>query len=178
MRACLKTAERRGQTPVLLEDSQKGDRPRRFETGFSKIDERSAAQRHTKFESDRIVTPAFIYDEGALGEALRVGRALADQASCRLLFPLKTCSTGHVLEIIAQEADGFACSSVFEAALARSLARDGMSVHMTSPGIRPSDVGELGELCDCISFNTLGQYHRFKDGLPAHVRAGLRVNPQ
>jgi len=30
-RSCLKTAQRRGQTPVLLEDAQKGDRPHSFE---------------------------------------------------------------------------------------------------------------------------------------------------
>ena len=42
--------------------------------------------------------------------------------------------------------DGFATSSLFESRLAREVIGSQGTVHVTTPGFRPGEVSELGEL--------------------------------
>jgi carboxynorspermidine decarboxylase len=50
------------------------------------------------------------------------------------------------------------------------------SVHLTSPGIRASDFPEISGNCDYISFNSLGQYLRYRQWTK-NLNCGLRINP-
>ncbi|CAH2791320.1 MAG: Rieske [2Fe-2S] family domain / Carboxynorspermidine decarboxylase (EC [uncultured Caballeronia sp.] len=57
---------------------------------------------------DAIDTPAFVYDERVLRDALSSMRALLGDTGCRLLYPLKPFSHAGALECIAPHVDGFA----------------------------------------------------------------------
>ena len=122
-------------------------------------------------------TPAFVYDEQAIIERCEYLRQLTDDAGCNLLFTLKPLTLVGVLETIAPYVDGFSTSSLFEATLARSIIRKEGTVHVTTPGLKPSEVGRLGELCDYISFNSVSQWRRHGEEFGGQVKCGLRINP-
>ena len=127
---------------------------------------------------DGLETPAFVYDEEAIVQRCEYLRRMADAAHCRLLYSLKPLTLVEVLRLIAPYVDGFSVSSLFEAALARSVADGRRTVHLTTPGLKPFEIGALAELCDYISFNSLTQWHRHRDELGGRLNCGLRINPQ
>ena len=123
-------------------------------------------------------TPAFIYDEAGILRLLRKAADVRQRSGCRLLFAVKSFCFRDALELMAPHLDGFAASSLFEAKLARSVLRDRGAVHFTTPGLRPRDAGELGPLCDYVTFNSVGQWHAWRDALRPAAGCGLRVNPE
>ncbi len=126
-------------------------------------------------------TPAFVYDEAAIKRLLEYAQLVRSRTDCQVLYSLKPLSLPELLEFMAPQLDGFAISSPFEARLARSALdrreKGSGTLHLTSPGIRPNDVAELGKTCDYISFNSVGQWNRHRTALEGKVSCGLRVNP-
>lgn len=125
-----------------------------------------------------ITTPAFVYDEGVLHGLLDHAQALRNDGHCRLLFAIKSFSFADALRVMAPRLDGFAVSSLYEARLARSVVSLGGSIHITTPGLRDHEVGDIGSLCDFISFNSLNQWDMFRDRVKGGTSCGIRVNPQ
>lgn len=130
------------------------------------------------FQSQELLTPAFIYDEGELLRALCVVRELAEGASCRILYSLKASSIHGVLEVISGEVQGFGCSSLFEAVLARELSGGHQTVHYTSPGVREAELPKLAEVCDYLTINSISQWDRFRAKVESKTSWGIRVNPK
>ena len=127
---------------------------------------------------DAISTPAFVYDERAIDRLLDYAAPLRASARCDVLFAVKSFSFAPALSVMAPRLDGFAVSSLFEARLARSVLGDSGSVHITTPGLRPHELDEIGALCDQIAFNSLGQWDSMTPRLAGRASCGLRVNPQ
>ena len=129
-------------------------------------------------KSARLETPAFVFDVTTLREDAGEVRALVCDRHTHLLFALKSYSIAAGLEYIASDVSGFAVSSLFEARLARNiLGREG-SVHLTTPGLRSEEIGEISELVDYLSFNSLHQWQRYRDRVRGRLSSGLRINPQ
>ena len=135
---------------------------------------------------DRVDTPAFVYDESAIHRLLGYAAPLRKDGRCRLLFAIKSFSFAPALRVMTPLLDGFAVSSLYEARLARSVI-DGYgdscgsgeaSVHITTPGLRGSETGEIGSLCDYVSFNSLSHWDMYSGKLKGQANCGLRVNPQ
>ncbi len=127
-------------------------------------------------------TPAFIYDERAIHRLLGYAAPLRKAGLCRLLFAIKSFSFAPALRVMAPRLDGFAVSSLYEARLARSVL-DGCglaegTVHITTPGLRGGETGEIGSLCDYVSFNSLNHWNMYQGLLKDRANCGLRVNPQ
>ncbi|HEV3122699.1 MAG TPA: hypothetical protein VGY53_12380, partial [Isosphaeraceae bacterium] len=108
-----------------------------------------------------VETPALVIDEGVVLDSLEVALRLRSQGGFRLLYALKPLACAFVLELMKPHVDGFAASSLFEARLARSVINDSGTVHITTPGFRPNEIGSLDNLCDYVTFNSLEQYDRF-----------------
>ena len=125
-----------------------------------------------------IGTPAFVYDERAIHRLLDYAAPLRASAQCEVLFAVKSFSFAPALRLMASRLDGFAVSSLFEARLAWSVLGDSGSVHITTPGLRSSELDEIGALCDQIAFNSLGQWDSMSPQLSGSASLGLRVNPQ
>lgn len=130
------------------------------------------------FQSLPLITPAFVYAEGSITNALHKLKNMAGTSGCKVLYSLKAFAMIDALRLMVPMLDGFAASSLFEAQLARDILTGEGTVHMTSPGIRPDEVNDLTRLCDYISFNSLSQWHRFGRLAGERVNCGLRVNPQ
>ena len=127
---------------------------------------------------DEITTPAFVYDEGDLHRRLDQANPLRADGHCQVLFAIKSFSFADALSLMAPRLDGFAVSSLYEARLARSVVSQGGSVHITTPGLRGSEIDEIGSLCDFVSFNSLNQWDMFRDRVKSGSSCGIRVNPQ
>lgn len=127
---------------------------------------------------DSLTTPAYVYDLSAVKRALESARALYKGTGFQVLFSLKACSLRPLLELIAEQADGFAVSSFFEAKLAREVLANQGDVHFTSTGLTKRDVGPISETVDYLSFNSLGQFEHFSDVMNGGPKQGLRINPQ
>ena len=125
-----------------------------------------------------IITPGFVYDEGAILGSLSKLSRIRDKSGCKILFPLKPFAFADALSLMSAHVDGFSASSLFEAKLAREVLGDQKSVHLTTPGLRPDEINEISELCDYISFNSLSQWERLKERMFNQVSCGLRLNPQ
>ena len=125
-----------------------------------------------------ISTPAFVYDERAIHRLLDHVQPLREGGLCQVLFAVKSFSFASALGLMAPRLDGFAVSSLYEARLARSVAGDKGSVHLTTPGLRPEELEEIGGLCDQVALNSLGQWDRHFPRLKGAANCGLRVNPQ
>ena len=123
-------------------------------------------------------TPAFIYDSGEIQRLLDQTAALRHVSGCRVLFSLKPLPYPAALRQMKPSLDGFAVSSLFEARLASEVLRGDGSLHITTPGFRPGDIGEVASLCDFVSFNSLGQWQAHGDVVRRTASPGLRVNPQ
>jgi len=126
---------------------------------------------------DDVNTPALVYDEGEILRVLGVAESLQRETGCRMLYSLKPLPLPPVLKLMAPRLSGFAVSSVFEARLARSVVGESSFIHFTSPGIRLQDASELADLCDCVSFNSLGQWRNTGAHFDGRASPGLRVNP-
>jgi carboxynorspermidine decarboxylase len=109
--------------------------------------------------------------------AMQTVTRVRNAAVCRVLYALKPLAHPAVLRTMIGHVDGFACSSLFEARLARSILGTRGSVHITSPGLRTDEAETLGSLCDHVVFNSLGQALRLRSALPATARLGIRINP-
>ena len=123
-------------------------------------------------------TPAFIYEEStAIKAAMRLSR-LCSEAGCQLLYTLKPLNMAEVLELLRPHVAGFSASSLFEAITAREVISDQGSVHITTPGFRPDEIGRIAEICDYIAFNSLSQWVEFSRQAADKAKCGLRVNPK
>ena len=125
-----------------------------------------------------IPTPAFVVDERRVLRDLKSAAELRAAAGCKLLYALKPLGFEFVLQRMASRVDGFATSSLFESRLARSVLGERGTVHVTTPGYRPDEMAELGELCDHVTLNSLAQLRRFGRELDGPEQIGLRVNPR
>lgn len=123
-----------------------------------------------------LVTPAFVYDESQIIEKLELLAGVREQSGCHVLYSIKALSFAGLLETIAEYVGGFSVSSLFEARLAKEIIGEKGSIHLTSPGLRESDMQEIAEYCDYLSFNSLSQWQRCKPYVK-HRQCGLRINP-
>lgn len=125
-----------------------------------------------------VETPALVYDERALLRNLSDVASVTRAAGARLLFSIKSFPLTSALYAMAPHLDGLATSSLFEARLAREVLGTRGTVHITTPGLRPDEIGAVRKLCDYVTLNSLPQWARFGRELVESAKCGLRVNPQ
>jgi carboxynorspermidine decarboxylase len=136
------------------------------------------AENGSALKALEIETPAFVYDEQALLRNLSDISSITRAAGARLLFSIKSFPLTSALDAMVPRLDGFATSSLFEAMLGREVLDMQGTVHITTPGLRPDEIGAIRELCDYVTLNSLLQWTRFGGELVERAKCGLRVNPQ
>jgi carboxynorspermidine decarboxylase len=124
-----------------------------------------------------IPSPCYVCEEAKLEANLQLMQRVQAESGVDIILALKGFSMWSTFDLVGQYLKGCTASSVWEAKLAAF--EMGKEVHAYSPAYKPQDMDELLKLVNHISFNSLGQWQRYKDQtLAAGVSAGLRINPE
>lgn len=124
-------------------------------------------------------SPSYVIDLGLLKNNLEILDRVQKEADCTIILALKGYATFSTFPLIRKYLRGTTASSVNEALLGHN--EFGGEVHLYAPAYSESDIEQILPLANHISFNSLNQYHRFKDTLRTSKRSiecGLRINPE
>lgn len=124
-----------------------------------------------------IQSPAFILDESKLIKNLELIRSVKERAGVSIILALKGFSMWSVFPLVGKYLDGATASSLHEAMLIEE--HMGQKAHTYCAAYVPRDFEQLLGISKYISFNSLGEYERYKHYISQHpeVSFGLRVNP-
>lgn len=127
-----------------------------------------------------VKTPAYVVDTDALKRNLEVLSMVQREAGCKVLLAQKAFSMYHLYPLIGEYLSGTTASGLFEARLAHEHMGN-KEIHVYSPAYGSEEMKELVTFADHISFNSEGQYERFKPVIETagrHISCGLRINPE
>ncbi len=122
-----------------------------------------------------VPTPAFVYSETRLRQSRDLVQYIREATGSRILYAAKAMPFADILRFIGLPADGIAVSSLFEARLAHELLPQ-KQVHLTTPGLRSSEIREISEVCDFVSLNSINHVRVFAPQLRGNVSLGVRLN--
>ena len=132
---------------------------------------------------DKVPTPAYVVDEQALENNLRILQEVKDAAGCKILLAQKCFSMFAEYPLIGEYLDGATASGLFEAKLGHEEMKG--ENHVFSPAYRSEEIEELAAICDHVIFNSFSQLRRFGAKVKEIQRArgveygiGLRINPE
>ncbi|MCB1232748.1 MAG: carboxynorspermidine decarboxylase [Verrucomicrobiae bacterium] len=131
------------------------------------------------FAASGLDTPCYVLDQSAL---LRNGEILADvqrRTGARILLAQKAFACFPVYPKLRPFLSGTAASGLHEARLGAE--EFGGEVHVFSPAFKPAEIDALLEIADHLVFNSIGQWHRYRNVVrasPRPISSGLRINPE
>ncbi|MEP1447264.1 MAG: carboxynorspermidine decarboxylase [Paraglaciecola sp.] len=124
-----------------------------------------------------IPSPCYVCEEAKLEANLQIMRRVQQESGVEIILALKGFSMWSTFGLVKQYLQGSTASAVWEARLGKE--EIGKQVHAYSPAFKPNDINELVKLVNHISFNSLGQWNRYKQQvIQAGISPGLRVNPE
>ncbi len=136
-----------------------------------------------RFDPTRVATPAFVVDEGLLGDNLAILGRVKARTGCRILLALKCFAMFRVFPLLREILDGICASSPHEARLGRE--EFGREVHSFAAAYSGADIEQLALTSDHLVFNSFGQLERFRSLAEQTAQAagrklefGLRINPE
>lgn len=131
----------------------------------------------SKMQNLAIPSPCYVCDETKLKQNLLLMQEVQERSGVEIILALKGFAMWSMFPLVQQYLQGATASSVWEARLAKE--QMGKQVHAYSPAYKLQDIEQLVTLVDHISFNSLGQWQRYRDHVArAGISAGLRVNPE
>ena len=132
---------------------------------------------------DKVPTPAYVVDEQALENNLRILQQVKEAADCKILLAQKCFSMFAEYPLIGKYLDGATASGLYEARLGHEE-MEGEN-HVFSPAYRSEEIEEIAAICDHVIFNSFSQLRRFGGKVKAIQQArgieygiGLRINPE
>ncbi|EGN76264.1 carboxynorspermidine decarboxylase [Idiomarina sp. A28L] len=129
------------------------------------------------FLSPTIPSPCYVLEEQKLINNLKLMQRVQEQSGASIILALKGFSMWSSFPIVRQYLKGCTASSAWEAELAADTF--GTEVHAYSPAYKDYDIEVLLRHCTHISFNSINQWHRYRDQVAAKgVSMGLRINPE
>ena len=117
-------------------------------------------------------TPYFIMHQEKLATNLKRLKALEIQG-VHILHTLKSFNEPSILPLISKELSGMSISSKKELLMAQEAGAK--YIHLYVPAFKAQMIEEIAPQVNSISFNSLGQWERFKE-LPSSK--GIRINPK
>jgi carboxynorspermidine decarboxylase len=124
-----------------------------------------------------IPSPCYVLEENLLISNLELLKRVQKEAGIEIICALKGFSFYHEFPLVKQYLAGATASSLHEARLA--FEEMGVKPHVYSPAYLESEWAELSSYAGHITFNSLNQYHQYKErALAAGISCGLRINPE
>lgn len=133
---------------------------------------------------NELPTPFYVIYENRLRNNLRLITRVGREADVKIIMAFKANAVWRTFPIIREYVRAATASSLNELLLAREELGD--EVHSYCPAYTPGTIGRYLSLSSHLTFNSLGQWERFRADVDrwnaAHpgrrVSPGLRVNPQ
>jgi len=124
-----------------------------------------------------IPSPCYVLEENLLISNLELLKRVQKEAGIEIICALKGFSFYHEFPLVKQYLAGATASSLHEARLA--FDEMGVKPHVYSPAYLEYEWAELSSYAGHITFNSLNQYHQYKErALAAGISCGLRINPE
>ncbi|MEM9079215.1 MAG: carboxynorspermidine decarboxylase [Verrucomicrobiota bacterium] len=125
----------------------------------------------------------YLISTEALENNARILSSLADESGAKIVLALKAFALWPTFPLLAKYLHGCCASGLWEAQLShQKFQKDTLTY---SPAYSHEDLTQLLEISTHLDFNSLSQWHRFRDQCLSHPRHqtgalhfGLRINPQ
>lgn len=125
----------------------------------------------------QVPSPCYVLEEKRLVRNLEILQKVEREADVKIICALKGYSMWSTFPLVGKYLAGATASSKNEARLAREEMNK--EVHVFAPVYKESEIDEILSLANHITFNSFGQWMRFRDKtLRARVSPGIRVNPE
>ncbi|MCR2120291.1 carboxynorspermidine decarboxylase [Campylobacter upsaliensis] len=124
---------------------------------------------------ETIQTPAYILEEDKLRKNCELLAKVSEKSGAKVLLALKGFAFSGAMKIVGEYLHGCACSGLWEAKFAKEFVDK--EIHIFSPAFKDEEFDEIAELSHHIIFNSLYQFHHFKEKAKAKS-LGLRCNPE
>lgn len=123
-------------------------------------------------------SPCFLLEEEKLRANLNLIRDVQQKAGIEIILAFKAFAMWSTFPIVREYIKGATASSLHEAMLCNEEMK--AKAHTYSPAYLPNEFDRMARLSSHLTFNSLGQFHLFKDKLTQHpeVKFGLRINPE
>ncbi|ELK5620444.1 carboxynorspermidine decarboxylase [Campylobacter upsaliensis] len=124
---------------------------------------------------ETIQTPAYILEEDKLRKNCELLAKVSEKSGAKVLLALKGFAFSGAMKIAGEYLHGCTCSGLWEAKFAKEFMDK--EIHTFSPAFKDEEFDEIAELSHHIVFNSLHQFHHFKEKAKAKS-LGLRCNPE
>ncbi|EEO7741387.1 carboxynorspermidine decarboxylase [Campylobacter upsaliensis] len=124
---------------------------------------------------ETIQTPAYILEEDKLRKNCELLAKVSEKSGAKVLLALKGFAFSGAMKIVGEYLHGCTCSGLWEAKFAKEFMDK--EIHTFSPAFKDEEFDEIAELSHHIVFNSLHQFHHFKEKAKAKS-LGLRCNPK
>ncbi len=125
---------------------------------------------------EAIPSPCFVLEDEKLRRNLKRMDSVQKRGQINVILALKGFAMWSSFPLIKAYLKGAAASSMNEAKLC--VEKFSTLAHTYAVGYRDEEFDELMKLSSHVTFNSLNQFHKFQDRVPAHISMGLRVNPE
>jgi len=125
---------------------------------------------------EAIPSPCFVLEDEKLRRNLKRMDSVQKRAQINVILALKGFAMWSSFPLIKAYLKGATASSMNEAKLC--VEKFSALAHTYAVGYRDEEFDELMKLSSHVTFNSLNQFHKFQDRVPAHISMGLRVNPE
>ncbi|MBR9920885.1 MAG: carboxynorspermidine decarboxylase [Bacteroidetes bacterium] len=123
----------------------------------------------------KMPSPAYVLEEELLVKNLELLRSVSQEAGISIILALKGFSMWSAFPLVGEYLHGATASSLYEARLIRE--EMGVKAHTYVVAYRDQEFDEIASHSSHMTFNSIDQWNRFKDRVPAGISCGLRVNP-
>lgn len=126
-----------------------------------------------------VPSPCFVIESERLKQNLSLISKVKTEAEVEIIPAFKGFAMWSVFPEIRRMVNGASASSLWEAKLCFEEMK--AKAHTYSPAYIPDDFSEIMEYSSHIVFNSLNQFHRYKNQIityPEKISVGLRVNPE
>lgn len=127
----------------------------------------------------QIPSPCYVLEEKLLRKNLELLHSVQERSGANIILALKGFSMYSMFPMVKQYLSGATASSLNEARLIFEEMK--CLAHTYAPAYKPEEFEEILSYSSHITFNSLNQFHRFKDQVEANekkVSMGIRINPQ
>ncbi len=128
---------------------------------------------------DQAPTPCWLIDQAAIEKNMQILAGVRERTGCKILLALKGFATFSLFPLMRRYLQGTTASGLHEARL--GFEEFGGETHVYSPAFRDEELDELLGYVDHLSFNSFGQWKRFREQIQSSgrdVACGIRINPE